>query len=95
MKTITKKELVKRISYSTGERQKIIKIIIDETLKNITDALTRGERIELRGFGVFKIGLREAKTIRNPQSGEKIKIPSRKVARFKQSKTLFSKLNKK
>jgi nucleoid DNA-binding protein len=95
LKTITKKELVKRISYSTGERQKIIKIIIDETLKSITNALTRGERIELRGFGVFKIGLREAKTVRNPKTGERIKIPSRKTAKFKPGKTLFKSLNQK
>ena len=95
MNTITKKDLVKRISYSTGERQRIIKRIIDELLEHITDALIRGERVELRRFGVFKINWRETKIVRNPKTGERVKIPSRKVAKFKSGKTLFQKLNKK
>ncbi len=95
MNTITKKDLVKRIAYSTGERQRIIKRIIDELLEHITDALTRGERIELRKFGAFKINWRETKIVRNPQTGEKLKIPSRKVAKFKPGKILFKRLNQK
>lgn len=95
MNTITKKDLVKRISYSTGERQRIIKRIIDDVLEHITDALIRGERVELRKFGSFKINWREAKTVRNPKTGERVKIPSRKVAKFKPGKTLFNRLNQK
>lgn len=95
MNTITKKELVKRISYSTGERQKIIKRLIDELLKHITEALIRGERVELRKFGVFKINYKEGKLVRNPQSGEKIKIPPRKAVKFKSGRFLFNKINKK
>lgn len=95
MNTITKKDLVKKISYSTGERQKIVKRIIDEVLKHITEALIRGERVELRKFGAFKINWRETKTVRNPKTGERVKIPSRKVAKFKSGKTLFKKLNQK
>ena len=95
MNTITKKDLVKRISYSTGERQRIVKRIIDEMLEHITEALTRGERIELRKFGAFKINWREAKTVRNPKTGEKVKILSRKVAKFKPGKVLFKRLNQK
>lgn len=93
MNTITKKDLVKRISYSTGERQRIVKRIIDEVLGHITEALIRGERVELRKFGTFKINWREAKTVRNPKTGEKIKITSRKVAKFKPGKFLFKRLN--
>jgi integration host factor subunit beta len=95
MNTITKKDLVKRISYSTGERQRIIKRIIDELLEHITNTLIRGERVELRRFGAFKINYREAKTVRNPKTGEKIRISSRKVAKFKPGKTLFKRLNQK
>lgn len=94
MNTITKKDLVKKISYSTGERQQVIKRIIEETLKHITEAMTRGERVELRKFGVFKVSWREAKIARNPKTGEKVKIPSRKIAKFKSGKFLFKRLNK-
>ena len=95
MNTITKKDLVKRIAYSTGERQRIIKRIIDELLEHIIDALIRGERIELRKFGAFKINWRRAKTVRNPKTGEKVRIPSRKVAKFRSGKILFKRLNQK
>ncbi len=95
MKTITKKDLVKKISYSTGERQQVVKRIIEETLEHITEAMTRGERVELRKFGVFKISWREAKIARNPKTGEKISISSRKVVKFKSGKFLFKRLNEK
>ncbi|MFH1547709.1 MAG: HU family DNA-binding protein [Candidatus Omnitrophota bacterium] len=95
MNTITKKDLVKKISYSTGERQQVVKRIIEETLEHITEAMTRGERVELRKFGVFKISWREAKIARNPKTGEKISISSRKVVKFKSGKFLFKRLNEK
>ena len=95
MNTITKKDLVKKISYSTGERQKIVRRIIDELLEHITEALSRGERIELRKFGAFKINYRGEKTIRNPSTGERVRIPSRKIAKLKPGKILFKRLNQK
>ncbi len=95
MKTITKKDLVKKISYSTGERQQVVKRIIDETLEHIVESITRGERVELRKFGVFKMNWRQPKIARNPKTGEKIKIQSHKVAKFKPGKFLFKRLNKK
>ena len=93
MKTITKKDLVKRISYSTGERQQVVKRIIDETLEYIVEAIARGERVELRKFGVFKVTWRQSKTARNPRTGEKIRTQSRKIAKFKPGKFLFKRLN--
>jgi len=95
VKTITKKDLVKKISYSTGERQQVVKRIIDEILEHIAEAMARGERVELRKFGVFKISWRGSKTVRNPKTGEKMQISSRKMAKFKPGKTLFQKLNQK
>ncbi len=95
MKTITKKDLVKKISYSTGERQQVVKRIIDETLERITEAMMRGERVELRKFGVFKVIWRQARTARNPKTGEKVKTQSRKISKFKPGKFLFKRLNKK
>ena len=95
MNTITKKDIVKRISYSTGERQKIIKRVIDELLEHITEALIRGERVELRKFGIFRISWMEDNSMWDLNTGEKVKIPSHKAAKFKSGKFLFKRLNKK
>lgn len=95
MNTITKKDLVSRIAYATGERQRVVKRIIDEAMEHISTALVRGERIELRRFGVFRVKFREGKVMRNPQTGEKMEIPPRKVAYFKPGKTLTKRLNQK
>ena len=95
MNTMTKKNLVSKIACSTGERQRIVQRIIDEALEHMCVALTRGERIELRRFGVFSVKFREEKTTKNPKTGNVMKIPPRKVAHFKPGKTLFARLNQK
>jgi nucleoid DNA-binding protein len=94
VKTITKKDLVKKISNSIGERQQVVKRIIDETLEHIIQAMMRGERVELRNFGVFKTIWRDSKTARNPKTGKDMHVFARKTAKFKSGKTLFKRLNK-
>ena len=54
----------------------------------ITDSLARGERVTLVGFGTFQVGTRKARTGRNPQTGESIQIPAKKVPVFKAGKGL-------
>ena len=95
MNTMTKKDLVSKIAYSTGERQRIDQRIIDEALEHMCVALTRGERIELRRFGAFSVKFREKKTTKNPRTGNIMRIPPRKVAHFKPGKILFARLNQK
>ena len=70
--------------------EKIITIIFDE----ISEALKRGESIEIRGFGTYKIIERKARQGRNPRNSESIQIPAKKAIRWKMSKTLFNRLNK-
>ena len=67
--------------------------LVDIILKEIKDTLKRGERVELRGFGVFYTNKQKARISRNPKTGEKVNTPEKKTINFKMSKDLFKKLN--
>ena len=62
-------------------------------LKEIKDTLKRGERVELRGFGIFSSKTQKARISRNPKTGEKVNTPKKKTIHFKMSKELFKKFN--
>ena len=62
-------------------------------LKEIKRSLMKGERVELRGFGVFSTNIQKARISRNPKTGEKVNTPEKKTIHFKMSKDLFKKLN--
>ena len=66
---------------------------MDIILSEIKRALKRGDRVELRGFGVFSTKLQKARISRNPKTGEKVNTPEKKTINFKMSKDLFKKLN--
>ena len=69
--------------------EKFVNIILNE----IKDTLKKGERVELRGFGVFSTNIQKARISRNPKTGEKVNTPEKKTIHFKMSKDLFKKLN--
>ena len=62
-------------------------------LKEIKETLARGERVELRGFGVFSTTIQKASIRRNPKTGEKVHVTKKKVIKWKMSKDMFKKLN--
>jgi len=70
--------------------EKILEIIFLE----ISGALCRGENIEIRGFGTYKVIKKKARIGRNPQNSDLVKIPEKKAIKWKMSKTLFNRLNK-
>tara|TARA_B100000029_G_scaffold479665_1_gene526945 strand:- start:65 stop:358 length:294 start_codon:yes stop_codon:yes gene_type:complete len=70
--------------------EKILEVIFNE----LTNALCRGENIEIRGFGIFKTTLRKARMGRNPKNSESIQIPEKKAIKWKMSKIFFNRLNK-
>ena len=72
------------------DMEKIFEIIFLE----FVEALSRGENIEIRGFGSYKIVKRKARAGRNPKNSETIQIPAKKAIKWKMSKTLFNRLNK-
>jgi integration host factor subunit beta len=70
-----------------------IERIVNTMFDTITDALTKGGRVELRGFGAFSVKKREARTGRNPRTGETVKVASKVTPFFKTGKLLRDKLN--
>ena len=70
--------------------EKIIEIIFSE----ISEALCRGENIEIRGFGTYKVVKRKARVGRNPRNAELVQIPEKKAIKWKMSKILYRRLNK-
>ena len=80
---MTKKDIVLKISDDTNIKQIDVKKVVQKTFDNIIDSLVRGEKVELRNFGVFKVKERRSRTGRNPRTGEVVPVPSRKVAVFK------------
>jgi len=86
---MTKTELIKRVAEATGQKQKVVTEVVNAFLSEIAGALGSGEKVKLLpNFGVFEVVERKARTGRNPQTGKKIKIPARKVVRFKPAKAL-------
>ena len=91
---IVKSKLLKKLSnnypnFLKKDLEKFTKIIFNE----MKHALKRGDRVELRGFGVFSTNIQKARISRNPKTGEKINTPQKKTIHFKMSKDLFKKLN--
>ncbi len=90
-----KSELIDKISETNPhllqrDIEKIVNVIFDE----ITDALARGERVELRGFGAFSVKHRPSRTGRNPRTGETVEVEEKYVPFFKTGKELRERLNK-
>ena len=91
---IVKSKLLKQLSdnypnYYKKDLEKFLNIFLSE----IKNSLKRGERVELRGFGVWSTHVQKARTSRNPKTGEKVQTPEKKTIHFKMSKDLFKKLN--
>jgi len=83
MGTVTKKELVARISVQTGQTKVITKDILQKFLDEIITELAKGNRLEFREFGVFEIKERPARRAQNPRTLEKVDVPAKKVVKFK------------
>ena len=91
---IVKSKLLKQLSDSYPNfLKKDLSILIEIILNEIKRALKRGDRCELRGFGVFETHIQRARISRNPKTGEKVNTPQKKTIHFKMSKDMFKKLN--
>ncbi len=91
---VVKSKLIKQLSknypnFLKKDLEKVSQIILEE----IKRTLKRGERVELRGFGIFYTNLQKARISRNPKTGEKVNTPEKRTIHFKMSKDLFKKLN--
>ncbi len=92
---IVKSDLLKQLSnnYPNFLKKKHLEKFIDIILYEIKKALKKGERVELRRFGVWSTNIQKARISRNPKTGEKISTPEKKTIHFKMAKDLFNKLN--
>ncbi len=80
---MTKKDIILKVSDETNIKQTDVKKVVQKSLECIIEALIRGEKIELRNFGVFKLKQRKSRTGRNPRTGQIVPVPPRKVVVFK------------
>ena len=91
---IVKSKLLKQLSKNYPNfLKKDLDKFADIIIKEIKETLKRGERVELRGFGVFFTNIQKARISRNPKTGEKVNTPEKKTIHFKMAKDLFKKLN--
>ena len=72
------------------DASKIVNVFFD----TISEAISKGERVELRGFGVFDVKKREARIARNPKNGEAVAVPAKKVPFFRMGKDMKDRINK-
>lgn len=91
--TITKKDLILRISEATGQKQTVTRDIIRQFIDEITDELAQGNRLELRDFGVFEVRARRSRRARNPKTGAHIEVPPKRVVTIKPGKKMKEKIN--
>lgn len=90
---MTKADIVNKLSDSVGLSKKDSVAAVDAVIASITKALSKGESVQLVGFGSFNVRKRAARTGRNPQTGASIKIAARKVPSFKAGKGLKDAVN--
>ena len=85
---MTRADLVEKVANKINLTKKQTEVIVNTVFQSITDSLSKGDKVELRGFGSFRIRERNARVGRNPKSGEKVEVPAKKVPFFKAGKEL-------
>ncbi len=91
---MTKADLVEQVSKEAEMTKKDAEQLVEIVFDSIVGSLNKGEKIELRGFGSFRVRERNARKGRNPKTGEAVSIPAKRVAYFKPGKDLKELINK-
>ncbi|MCC7428027.1 MAG: integration host factor subunit beta [Alphaproteobacteria bacterium] len=92
---MTKSELIAHLSAQNPHLlHRDVELIVSTIFEEITAALARGDRVELRGFGAFSIKRRDARHGRNPRTGESVEVPQKTVPFFKAGKELRDRINR-
>ena len=91
---MTKAELVDEVGREAALTRKHSEVIVDAVFSSIVGALQKGDKIELRGFGSFRIRRRDSRTGRNPKTGQGVVVPAKRVPYFKPGKELRELLNR-
>ena len=93
-KTITKREVCERIAGSNGLSQAVVKAVVNQFLDEIITDLGKGNRIEFRDFGVFRVRLQPPTKARNPRTNEAVHVPAKAVACFKAGRKMVEEAQK-
>ena len=91
--SMTKAALVEEVARVAELTKKHSEVIVETVFHSIIEALHRGEKIELRGFGSFRLRRREPRKGRNPKTGDRVEVPSKRVPYFKPGKELKELIN--
>ena len=91
--TTTKREIVLTVSKNTGVKKKVVAPIVEQIFEVMRNSLVDGNRIEIRGFGVFDVKTYKAKPARNPRTGEEVYVEAHNKPFFKPGKELRMKVN--
>ena len=92
--SLTKAALVEEVAHAADLTKKRAKIIVDTLFGSIAEVLPQGEKVELRGFGSFRLRCRGPHRGRNPRTGDRVDVPSKRVAYFKPGKELKELINR-
>ncbi|OOR61478.1 DNA-binding protein [Bacillus mycoides] len=90
---MNKTELIQKVAIQTGLNRTQVSLAVDSVFASIQEALQNGDNVQLIGFGSFEVRERATREGRNPQTGESITIPARKVPAFKAGKALKEAVN--
>jgi integration host factor subunit beta len=93
MATVTKKELISRISDRTQAKRVLVKRIIQSFLDEITDELCNNNRLEFRDFGVFETRTRAARIAQNPKTLDRVDVPAKRTVKFKMGRLMRENLS--
>jgi integration host factor subunit beta len=91
---VTRAELVEDVAHQANLTRKQSEVIVEAVFGSILDSLRHGDKIELRGFGSFRIRQRRSRSGRNPKTGAGVLVPPRKVPYFKPGKELRELMNR-
>jgi integration host factor subunit beta len=92
--SMTKSDLIRHLAEANPHLyQRDIERIVSTVFEEVTEALVRGDRVELRGFGAFSVRHRTSRVGRNPRTGEEVRVPDKAVPYFKTGKELRERLN--
>ncbi len=93
MPTVTKKELIDRISKNTQAKRVTVKRIVQTFLDEMTAELSRGNRIEFRDFGVFETKIRASRVAQNPKTLQRVEVPAKRTVKFKMGRLMKQRLS--
>ncbi len=85
---MTKAELVEKVAAQINLTKKQTEVVVNTVFQSITESLAQGKKVELRGFGSFRVRSRNARIGRNPKSGDRVDVPAKRVPFFKAGKEL-------